>query len=63
MTQLLDSPQTKIDIRSNRLQTVLEDIVNQVEIRTDFSVRHPDYKPLELPEEAVARFQKMPQQM
>lgn len=56
MTQLLDSPQTKIDISSNRLQTVLEDIVNQVEIRTDFSVRHPDYKPLELPEEAIPAF-------
>jgi hypothetical protein len=63
MTQLLDSPQFKLDNSSNPLQTVLEDIVNQVEIRADFSVRHPDYKPLELPEEATARFQKMPEQM
>ena len=63
MTQLLDSPQIQIDICSNRLKTVLEDIVDQVEIRSDFSVRHPDYKPLELPEEAIARFQKMPEQM
>ena len=63
MTQLLDSPQFKLDNSSNQLQTVLEDIVNQVEIRADFSVRHPDYKPLELPEEATIRFQKMPEQM
>lgn len=63
MTQLLDSPQFKLDNFSNQLQTVLEDIVNQVEIRADFSVRHPDYKPLELPEEAITRFQKMPEQM
>lgn len=63
MTQLLDSSQSQINNCSNRLQTVLEDIVNQVEIRSDFSVRHPDYKPLELPEEAITRFQKMPEQM
>ena len=63
MTQLLDSPPSQSHNYSNQLQTVLEDIVNQVEIRADFSVRHPDYKPLELPEEATARFQKMPEQM
>ncbi len=63
MTQLLNSPQSQIDNSSNRLQTVLEDIVNQVEIRSDFSVRHPDYKPLEFPTEVVTRFQKMPEQM
>ena len=60
MTQLLDFPQSQVN---SRLQTVLEDIVNQVEIRADFSVRHPDYKPLELPPEAIVRFQKMPEQM
>lgn len=63
MTQLLDSPQFQLNNCSNRLQTVLQDIVSQVEIRGDFSVRHPDYKPLEIPEEAITRFQKMPEQM
>lgn len=63
MTQLLDSPPSQSHNYSNQLQTVLEDIVNQVEIRADFSVRHPDYKPLELPEEAITRFQKMPEEM
>ena len=63
MTQLLDSPQSQLNNCFNRLQAVLEDIVNQVEIKSDFSIRHPDYKPLELPEEAVTRFLKMPEQM
>ncbi|MEM8780980.1 MAG: T3SS effector HopA1 family protein [Cyanobacteria bacterium P01_G01_bin.49] len=63
MTQLLKSPQSLIDRCSNRLAIVLEDIVNKVEIRADFSVRHPDYKPLELPIEAITRFQNMPEQM
>lgn len=61
--QLLQSPQFQIDNYSNQLQAVIEDIVNKVEIRSDFSVRHPDYKPLELPAEVVTRFQKMPEQM
>ena len=60
MTQLLDSPQIQVN---SRLQAVLEDIVNLVEIRSDFSVRHPDYKALELPAEAIVRFQKMPPKM
>jgi HopA1 effector protein family len=63
MTQLLDSPQLKLDNSSNQLQAVLEDIVNQVEIGSDFSVRHPGYKPLELAPEAVTRFQKIPEEM
>lgn len=63
MTQLLDSPLSQNLKYSNQLQAVLKDIVNQVEIRADFSVRHPDYKPMELPEEAITRFQKMPEEM
>jgi HopA1 effector protein family len=65
MTQLVASPQSQININnySNQLEAVLKDIVNQVEIRADFSVRHPDYKPLELIPEAITRFQKMPEQM
>ena len=60
MTQLLVSTRSEVN---NPLQVILEDIVNQVEIRADFSVRHPEYKPLELPEEAIVRFQKMPEKM
>jgi hypothetical protein len=63
MTQLLDFLSSQSDRSPNQLQAVLEDIVNQVEIRADFSVRHPDYKPLELPTEIITQFQKMPEQM
>ncbi|MEQ9233139.1 T3SS effector HopA1 family protein [Coleofasciculus sp. E2-BRE-01] len=59
--QLLDSPQTQRTTEATgRLLDVLEDIVNKVEIQSNFCIRHPDYKPFELPAEVVARFQKMP---
>ncbi len=63
MTQLANTARPKSDRFSSRIQTVLDDIVDRIEIRDDFSVRHPEYKPLELPEEAIARFQQMPEQM
>ena len=63
MTQLTNAVPSKIDSSSSTLQTVLQDIVDRVEIRDDFSIRHPDYKPLEFPEEAIARFGQMPEQM
>ncbi len=62
--QLLDSTQNQSHAGVNRrLLDVLEDIVRKVKIQTDFSIRHPDYKPLELPAEAIERFQKMPDSM
>jgi hypothetical protein len=62
--QLLDSTstQTKQD-SSPELLDVLQDIVNKIEIRSDFSIHHPNYKSLELPPDVVERFQKMPGQM
>lgn len=64
MTQLLNSPpiQQSTGI-TGQLLNVIEDIVHNVEIHSDFSIRHPDYKPLELPTEVVARFQQLPEQM
>lgn len=62
--QLLNSPQTQLETDlSGQLLDVLQDIVQKIEIKSDFSIHHPDYKPLELPSEAVERFQKMPTQM
>ncbi|BAY30881.1 hypothetical protein NIES2107_27290 [Nostoc carneum NIES-2107] len=62
--QLLNSVQTQLKPGINqRLVNVLEDIVNNIEIRSDFSIRHPDYQPLEVPAEAVERFQKFPAEM
>ncbi|MBW4457476.1 MAG: hypothetical protein KME55_35190 [Nostoc indistinguendum CM1-VF10] len=62
--QLLNSPQTHLETGlTGQLLDVLQDIVQKIEIKSDFSIHHPDYKPLELPSEAVERFQKMPTQM
>ncbi|BAZ33272.1 hypothetical protein NIES4074_57820 [Cylindrospermum sp. NIES-4074] len=55
-----DQPETAL---TGRLLEVLQDIVHKVEIKPDFSIHHPDYKPLELPGEVVERFQKMSTQM
>jgi hypothetical protein len=54
--QLLDS---QPNLKSTPLQTALEDIVNQVQIESNFSIRHPNYQPVELPPPTVERFQKL----
>lgn len=59
--QLLDSLQIQPPTAScDRVLDTLEDIANKVQIQSDFSIRHPDYKPLELPEEAAVRFHRLP---
>ncbi len=64
MMQLLNYPEIKRSNQTNgRLLDVLQDIVNKVEIQSNFSIRHPDYKPWEIPAEAVERFQRMPEEM
>jgi hypothetical protein len=60
----LTSISTNLDPSTHQeLMTVLADIARNVEIRDDFSIHHPDYKPWEVPAEAVARFQQMPAQV
>lgn len=44
----------------NQLLNALQDIVSKVQIKSDFCITHPNYKPLELPTEAVIRFQQLP---
>lgn len=62
--QLVDSRQIQpSDITNKQLLEVLQDIINKVEIESDFSIHHPDYKPLEISSEAVERFQRMPEEM
>lgn len=59
--QLLDSLQNQLlEAAPDRLLESLQDIANNVQIQSNFCIRHPDYKPLELPEEVVARFQNLP---
>ncbi|MBH8578132.1 hypothetical protein I8752_35350 [Nostocaceae cyanobacterium CENA369] len=38
----------------------LQDIANNVEIKSDFCISHPAYKPLDIPAEVVTRFQRTP---
>lgn len=48
------------DSASQLLLDTLQDIVSNVQIHSNFCIRHPNYKPLELPDEVVVRFQRMP---
>lgn len=59
--QLLDSLQNQVhDAPPAPLLAALQDIVSKVQIQSHFCIRHPDYKPLELPVEAVERFGQLP---
>ena len=51
------------NLTNGRLLDVLQDIASKVEIQSNFSIRHPNYKPWEIPTEAVERFQRMPEEM
>jgi len=51
--QLLDSSVA-------RLLDDLQDIVNNVQIKSNFCISHPNYKPMELPAEVLTRFQPLP---
>ncbi len=48
------------DSASQHLLDTLLDIVSNVQIHSNFCISHPNYKPFELPDEVVARFQQMP---
>lgn len=53
------SPNLDRDRLDSKLIDILRDIAINVEI-DNFCIRHPNYKPLELPPEAVERLQNMP---
>ncbi|MBV6627150.1 MAG: hypothetical protein KI793_30135 [Rivularia sp. (in: Bacteria)] len=46
---------------TRRLVNVLEDIADKLEINSNFSIHHPDYKPYQISDDAVIHFQKMPE--
>lgn len=60
--QLLDSLQSQLlTTAPERVLNSLQDIVNNIQIQSSkFCISHPAYKPLELPTEMVARFQRIP---
>jgi HopA1 effector protein family len=45
---------------SEQWLTALQDIVGNVQIQSQFLIRHPNYIPLEVPVDLVARFQQLP---
>ncbi len=58
---LLNSLQNQLPVYlAKDLLDSLQDIVNQIQIQPNFCVRHPNYKPLDLPTEVVERFQQLP---
>jgi hypothetical protein len=64
MTQLLDldylgMQPNQLDA-SPQVQLSLQDIANNVKIQSNFSISHPDYKPLELPEQVFNRLNHLP---
>ncbi len=59
--QLLDSLQYRLPIdTTNNVLDVIQDIARNVQFQSNFCISHPAYKPLDLPEEVVTRFQKVP---
>ncbi len=58
--QLLDSLPTQSPTAPKCDREALQDIANKVQLQPNFCIRHPDYKPLELPPEVVVRFQHLP---
>ncbi|QIR36471.1 hypothetical protein HCG51_06700 [Tolypothrix sp. PCC 7910] len=58
--QLLDPQPIQLATIPEALHNSLQDIVNQIQIESRFCIRHPDYKPLEVPSETLPRFQQLP---
>ncbi|MBD1929922.1 hypothetical protein H6F74_27360 [Trichocoleus sp. FACHB-90] len=59
--QLLDTLPSQLPASApNQVLDSLQDIVNNVQIQPNFYISHSAYKPLELPAEVVARFQRIP---
>lgn len=58
--QLLEPQPIQLAAIPKPLQQILQDIVNKIQIESKFCISHPDYKPIELPSEALSRFQQLP---
>lgn len=58
--QLLDTQSAN---KPCSLLDTLKDICQKVELTSNFSILHPEYKPFELPEEIVKRISNLPEEM
>ena len=57
--QVLDSVYNQLFQLPKELQIALQNIVDYLEIKSFYSIKHPDYKLLELPESVIARFKNL----
>lgn len=59
--QILNSVSNRLsDATSQQFILSLQDIAQNIEIKSNFCISHPNYKPLELPDEMISRLQKVP---
>jgi hypothetical protein len=59
--QLLDSLQNQLtDSSCDQMLNALQDIASNIQITSDYSIIHPDYKPLEFLPEVLANFEQLP---
>jgi hypothetical protein len=61
--QVLNYSPIAISALSQRLQTSITEIVNQIEIVSYYCIKHPNYKTVDLPETVISRFEKLPLEM
>lgn len=62
--QLLNFPPNRLlDSTEQTLLNALQDITHNLKIQSNFCISHPNYKPLDLPAEAVDRFEKVPSEL
>lgn len=60
---LLDTFSTEIASSNIECLETLKDISDKIQIQPSFCIQHSDYQRIELPAEAVARFQKLPSEI
>jgi hypothetical protein len=58
--QLIDTSKTTNLEIPEPLGSQLQDMIHNLQIEPNWCIRHPEYKPLELPPESIARFQHLP---
>lgn len=61
--QKLNMSSISLDYCSEQLIAALTDIVNKIEIQSNFFISHPDYHTSVLPPETLTSFQKLPEQL
>jgi hypothetical protein len=58
--QVLDSLEYQLSQLPQKLQISLENIVNNLQIESFYSIQHPEYNLVSLPESVISRFQNLP---